>query len=177
MVINPPDADSDSDSVWASERARGVRGFMGTSLFMPVFFYARCHVLFFFFCSRTPAGVQSLFYPRLFSNPVHFNVHSLLSAPLLQMSLRQREPHTRQVPFVLPPLRPRRGESNPLPLAETSAPIRASPVPGLMLVKGGACLLEAGSGSMLGCHMWRPGRSLGATEKVLFLLHFTVLSN
>lgn len=48
------------------------------------------------------------------------------SAPHLEMSLRQREPHTRRIPLVFPSLRPRIGESNLL-LAEMSATIKVSP--------------------------------------------------
>lgn len=72
------------------------------------------------------------------------------------MSLRQREPRALQVPFVFPPLRLCFGESNLL-LTETSARIKVSPIARVMLLKGLACILEAGSGSTLGCHMCRPG--------------------
>lgn len=72
------------------------------------------------------------------------------------MSLRQREPHTLQVPFVFPPLRPCFGESNLL-LTETSAIIKVSSIGEVMLLKGFACVLEAGLGNTLGCQMCRPG--------------------
>lgn len=42
-------------------------------------------------------------------------------------------------------------------LAETSATIRISPIGWVMLLKGFACILVAGSGNTLGCHLCRPG--------------------
>lgn len=122
-----------------------------------VFASARCPV---HFCSavcvRPLAAVLSEFYPRLFSNLVRFNMHTLSSAPLLEMSLRQRKPHTLQVPFVFPPLRPCFGESNLL-LTETSATMKVSPIGRVVCLKGFACILEAGLGNTLGCHMCHPG--------------------
>lgn len=78
------------------------------------------------------------------------------SAPLLATSLRQREPRARRRLFVLPAPRPRIVESNRF-LAGMSAAIKVSPVGGVMLLKGFACLLEVGSGSTLGCHMRQNG--------------------
>lgn len=49
-------------------------------------------------------------------------------------------------------------------LAEMSATIKVSPIGGVMLLKGFACLLEAGSGNMLGCHMCQPGMRRNSSE-------------
>lgn len=93
------------------------------------------------------------------------------------MSLRQREPHTLQVPLVFPPLRPCFGELN-LSLTEMSATIKVSPIGGIMLLKGFACLFEAGLGNTLGCHMCHPGmtQNRGECQKIFPPFPFTVLS-
>ncbi len=99
---------------------------------------------------------------------------ALSSAPLLEMSLQQHEPHTRQVPFVFPPLRPHFGESS-LPLTEMSATIKVSPIGGVMRLKGFACLLEAGLGNTLGCHMCHPGIKMNGWESQKFFPLFALL--
>lgn len=50
-------------------------------------------------------------------------------------------------------------------LTGMSATIKASPVGGVMLLKGFACLLEAGSGNTLGCHMCQPGMRQNSSER------------
>lgn len=88
---------------------------MHASLFIRVFFFARCLVHFplqrcvhAHISSRAVSVLsQAIFKP---CSPQH----ALSPLPhFLKISARQREPHTRQVPFVFPPLRPRFGESKP----------------------------------------------------------------
>lgn len=99
----------------------------------------------------------AIFVPsRAIFKPCSLQHAAFSPAPLLEMSLRQREPRALQAPFVFPPLRLCFGESNLL-LTEMSARIKVSPIARVMLLKGLACILEAGSGSTLGCHMCRPG--------------------
>lgn len=99
----------------------------------------------FFFCSRAVSVLsQAIFKPCSLQHAL-----SLSSAPLLAMSSRRREPRARRLLFVFPALCPRFVESN-LFLTEMSAAIKASPVGGVMLLKGFACLLEVGLGEHTG---------------------------
>lgn len=49
-------------------------------------------------------------------------------------------------------------------LTAMSATIKVSPIAGVMLLKGFACLLEAGSGNTLGCHLCYPGMRQNSLE-------------
>lgn len=107
-------------------------------------------------CVCTLSAALSLFYSRLFSNLVGFSVRSLPCPTSWNVSAATWAAHSAST--VCFPLLcvPRFGESN-LPLAETSATIKVSPIGGIILLKGFACTLEAGLGNILGCHMCRPG--------------------
>lgn len=103
----------------------------------------------FFFAARVSSRAVSVLSQAIFKPCSLQHALSLSSAPLLAMSSRRREPRTRRLLFVFPALCPRFVESN-LFLTEMSATIKASPVGGVMLLKGFACLLEVGLGEHTG---------------------------
>lgn len=96
------------------------------------------------------------------------------SVPLLKMLLQQREPWAPRRPFTFL-LRALTLVNQKLLLAEMSATIKESPVGRVMLLKGFACLLEAGSGDTLGCHMCQPGMRQNSLE-CPWILELTRLS-
>lgn len=100
------------------------------------------------------AALVSCFIPGYFQT-LFTSTRALSSAPLLECLCGNVNPTLGEHRLFSPPLRPRCGESNLL--TETSATIKVSPISRVMLLKGFACILEAGSGNTLGCHMCRPG--------------------
>lgn len=129
-------------------------------------------------CSCASAAAPSLFYPRLFSNLVRFNMHPLLLPHFLRRLCGSVNPTLGVYRLFSLLYAPRFGEWN-LPLAEVSATIKVSPIGGVMLLKGFACLLEAGSGNTLGSRMpsWHETERLRVPENPFPPSPVTVLSH
>lgn len=142
--------------VWTWKRVLCMH--LCTCLCFCVFAFSCCHLHFCTaLCVHTLAAVLSLFYPRLFSNLVHFNMHFLLcptSWNVFAAAWTPRSASSLLYAFALVNLL----------LTETSATIKVSPVGGVMVLKGFACILETGLGNILGCHVCRFGMTQNSWE-------------